>query len=181
MSLSIGQVKKYIKQLQASRDQHVYYLGGLTLQAYREGRLSEADLKGAAETLAGVDAQIVEWEAKKSDLEAAREAARRPTCPNCGAAVAKGAGFCAGCGQQLSAPQDVACSAQAESFCPRCGCGTAPDAVFCPNCGADLRVAPPAPPAGPEPGSTTCPECGAEHPTEDIVFCPDCGSKMREG
>ena len=204
MPLSIGQIKKYLKQLQASRDQYVYYLGTQAYQAIKDGTLSKEALAETCATLDGIQTQIAEWEQNLTQAEAEKVQAKRPTCPYCGANVVKGAAFCPVCGNSLFPAQEQACvpaAGLAAGACPTCGCVLTADAAFCPKCGTAVQppvaVAPPAPAAipesapAPEPApappvaeaagasdKVTCQDCGSVYEDLSIAFCPNCGSKI---
>ena len=79
------------------------------------------------------------------------------TCPNCGQAVADGAGFCPSCGSAIPAdPQPV--SEGPFSFCPQCGEKVPAGSYACPNCGTVLQAPPqPAAQAAPSPAKTPMP------------------------
>lgn len=170
--LSPGQMKKYLKQLRQRQEQYVYYLGQLTYQAGEQGRLEEASMLDAYNTLKDIESQISQWEASLEQYKAAQ----KPTCPNCGVPVQKGALFCPGCGSSLAAPAPAAAAPAAPPAavpgkpaggrtCSNCGAPLDDDAVFCGNCGAKVaqppaaaekvEEEPPAPP--PEPGATPQP------------------------
>lgn len=82
---------------------------------------------------------------------AARPAEEKETCPSCGAAVKKGAKFCAECGKPMG------------DTCPKCGAAVKKGAKFCPECGQKLVAA--------------CPKCGASV-AGGAKFCPECGEKI---
>ncbi len=204
MPLSIGQIKKYLKQLQASRDQYIYYLGTQAYQAVKDGSLSKEALAETIVTLDGIQTQIGEWENNLAQAEADKAQAKRPTCPYCGANVVKGAAFCPVCGNSLFPAQEQACAptvGTAVGTCPTCGCVLTADAAFCPKCGTPVQapvqeaqeapvqeapvVAPamPATPAAPPTApaadnKVTCPHCGSGYEDMDMAFCPNCGSKI---
>ncbi len=195
MPLSIGQIKKYLKQLQASRDQYIYYLGTQAYQAVKDGNLSAEALAETCTTLDGIQSQIAEWEVNLAQAEAEKAQAKRPTCPYCGANVVKGAAFCPVCGNSLFPAAEQACApgeGMATSACPTCGCVLTADAAFCPKCGTPVQVvatataapAPAAPvmPAAPEPPAA--PEAPADTTMEETreataakVTCPNCSSE----
>jgi len=200
MPLSIGQIKKYLKQLQASRDQYIYYLGTQAYQALKDETLSKDTLAETCTALDGIHTQIAEWEQNLVQAEAEKAQAKRPTCPYCGANVVKGAAFCPVCGNSLFPAQEQACapaSAMAAGTCPTCGCVLTADAAFCPKCGAAVQppavvasatalqapvaAAPraPAPPAS----EVAAPEVPVAPPVAPAaadaaaqVTCQDCGS-----
>ncbi len=207
MPLSIGQIKKYLKQLQVSRDQYIYYLGTQAYQAVKDGTLSKEALADTCATLDGIQTQIAEWEQNLALAEAEKAQAKRPTCPYCGANVVKGAAFCPVCGNSLLPAQEQAGTpavGMAVGTCPTCGCVLTADAAFCPKCGTAVQppaaaapAAAPAPapqapaatpgapataPAAPEapesPAQVTCQDCGSIYEDLSIAFCPNCGSKI---
>ncbi len=202
MPLSIGQIKKYLKQLQASRDQYIYYLGTQAYQAVKDGSLSAQTLAETCATLDGIQSQIAEWEGNLAQAESEKAQAKRPTCPYCGANVVKGAAFCPVCGNSLFPAAEQACApgeGMAAGTCPTCGCVLTGDAAFCPKCGTPVQLpaapaqgavvaAPPAPPETPAETSAeaqaavvakvTCPTCSAEYQDLEMTFCPNCGSKI---
>jgi membrane protease subunit (stomatin/prohibitin family) len=75
-------------------------------------------------------------------------------CPNCHAANAPVAKFCASCGTSMAPPKVV---------CVNCHADNLPGARFCSSCGQAL---------GPQP--VHCPSCGTEVAAE-AKFCPSCG------
>ncbi len=199
MPLSIGQIKKYLKQLQASRDQYIYYLGNQAYQSVKDGSLSKEALAETIATLDGIQTQIAEWENNLAQAEADKAQAKRPTCPYCGANVVKGAAFCPVCGNSLFPAQEQACAppvGAAVGTCPTCGCVLTTDAAFCPKCGTPVQApvqeaheapaaapsAPETPPAAPAEATAdnkiTCPNCGSGYEDMDMAFCPNCGSKI---
>lgn len=100
----------------------------------------------------------------------------RVACPTCGVRGAYGAGFCAGCGGDLSA--SPAPKEPAAVTCPKCGTEEPPGAKFCKKCGAPLAEAtPPPPPPVEEPVAGTCPKCGTEEPP-GAKFCKQCGAPL---
>ncbi len=203
MPLSIGQIKKYLKQLQASRDQYIYYLGTQAYQAAKEGNLTPNALAETVATLDGIQNQIAEWQANLAQAEAEKAQARRPTCPYCGANVVKGAAFCPVCGNSLFPAQEQVCApapGQAAGTCPTCGCVLTADAAFCPKCGTPvqapaIQTAPgqppvavpqtpgPATPAETAPGQAAPPVSSEEAtPPEKTsgVTCPECGTAYED-
>jgi membrane protease subunit (stomatin/prohibitin family) len=76
-------------------------------------------------------------------------------CPECHAANAAGAKFCASCGTSLALPVVV---------CANCQTENPVGARFCSNCGQAL---------GPQP--VHCPSCGTEA-APDAKFCASCGT-----
>lgn len=81
-------------------------------------------------------------------------------CPNCHAANAAGAKFCASCGASLAAPSVK---------CPGCGADNAATSKFCASCGASLA-----------PAARHCPSCGAEV-AAGARFCASCGAAVDSG
>lgn len=206
--VSQGQIKKQLKQLKQRQDQYLYYLGQLAFQAAEQGRIQEPEILEAYKTMLDIQTQIAQWEASMEQARAAREAAKHPKCPHCGAAVAAGSVFCPGCGAALAAPPAAgpAPSPVAGRVCTGCGSPLDDDAAFCGVCGMRVAAAtaPPVPqsaavpaptpapaapaptPAAPAPGTAgeaaaaRCPGCGGELTDPDIKFCPDCGTKVGE-
>ncbi|MDY6793780.1 MAG: zinc ribbon domain-containing protein [Actinomycetota bacterium] len=163
--LSAGQIKKYLKQLKQRQEQYVYYLGQLAYQAAEQGSLEDPGMMDAYSTLKDVREQIAQWEAQLEQIKAAKAAAQRPSCPQCGSAVVKGAVFCPACGASLAltampsaAPvPPVAASATAAAPAPAeaVQVPTMPEAGKCPNCGVSLDV-----------GAVFCGNCGFRLATE---------------
>jgi len=161
--VSPGQVKKYIKQLRQREEQYLYYLGQLAFQAGEEGKLEDPGMLEAYRTLKDIQAQAVQWETSLQQMKAAKEAAQKPRCANCGELV-KGAAFCPGCGAPVvAAPMAPVAPAPmppapAGKACAGCSAPLDDDAVFCGNCGAPVvqapvqsEAAPPAPEAATAP------------------------------
>ncbi len=137
-----GQIKKYLKQLRQREEQFLYYLGQLAFQAGEQGKLEDPGMLEAYGTLKDIRAQVVQWEASLQQVKAAREAAQKPRCANCGELV-KGAAFCPNCGAPVTAQPPAAPSAplpaaSTAKLCSACGAPLDDDAVFCGNCGAQV-------------------------------------------
>ncbi len=197
MPLSIGQIKKYLKQLQASREQYIYYLGTQAYQAVKEGNLTPQVLSETCATLDGIQSQIAEWENNLAQAEAEKAQAKKPTCPYCGANVVKGAAFCPACGNSLFAGQEQAGAPAAGTgggVCPTCGCVLTADSAFCPKCGMPVQVsaeavaapvhaAPASAASPPQAQAATPPPTPAAAPAEAAaaaVVCKDCGAEYED-
>lgn len=103
-----GQIKKSIKQLKQREQEYLYYLGQLAFQAGEEGKLEDAAMLEAYRTLKDIQVQQVQGEATLEQIRAAKEAAQKPRCAQCGEPLPKGAVFCAKCGASLTAPPPMA-------------------------------------------------------------------------
>jgi membrane protease subunit (stomatin/prohibitin family) len=84
----------------------------------------------------------------------AQQAAAGVTCPNCNAANAAGAKFCASCGTSLAPPSVKCANCQADNpegakFCASCGTSLAPAVQHCTNCGEEIAA-----------GAKFCASCG---------------------
>ena len=97
-------------------------------------------------------------------------------CPSCGAPVAIGSRFCAGCGAAAPVVTPPAPAQPVQGVCPFCSAPLAPNAQFCAGCGNKLPEAPsePAPAAA---APSVCPNCG-EAMAPDTMFCAFCGTKV---
>lgn len=154
--MSSGQIRKHLKQLKERQGQYLYYLGQLTYQAVEEGKVSDPGIVEAHRTLKDILTQIAQWEHALQQMKAAREAARMPKCPYCGAALMGGGIFCHACGKPLAAAAPV----------------SPYDATM-----TQATVAPTsAPPAAPAAGKA-CPGCGAAVEESDL-FCGECGVRL---
>jgi membrane protease subunit (stomatin/prohibitin family) len=83
-------------------------------------------------------------------------AAAMIACAKCGTQNARGAKFCANCGEKVVAP----------GACPGCGAANNPGAKFCSGCGQALAA-----------GAAKCAKCGAEL-SAGTKFCNECGNKV---
>jgi len=156
---SVGQIKKYLKQLKQRQEQYLYYLGRLAFQAGEDGKLGDPQMEEAYRVLKDIQDQIFQWEASLEQLKAAKAQAKQPKCPYCGSAVVKGAVYCASCGQPVATPAAVSQAAAYPAPAPA------------------QAVAPPAPETPRAPAGKRCPNCG-EALDEDAVFCGNCGAKV---
>lgn len=205
--VSPGQMKKYLKQLKQREEQYFYYLGQLAYQAGEQGKLADPGMQEAYGVLKDIQAQTAQWETSLQQVKAAREAAQKPRCPNCGALV-KGAAFCPSCGAPVAAPPAAAPAAPAPAqptstapLCPSCGAPLDADAVFCGNCGANVAAGAAASAAGapatgaapapqtpaPEPSAPPAPaetaqaqEEEAMPPLGETLACPNCGTTISD-
>ena len=84
MQANPAQIKKYLKQLNNSREQYINYLGQLAYQEYREGGLPNPKLQEACSTLDEIAGQVTKWEQDLVAVEQMRQAARNPRCAYCG-------------------------------------------------------------------------------------------------
>ncbi|MDD3719108.1 MAG: zinc ribbon domain-containing protein [Actinomycetota bacterium] len=199
--LNPGQIRKHIKQLKQREQEYFYYLGQLAFQAGEQGKLDDPGMLEAYRVLKDIQVQIPQWEVSLEQLKAAKQAAQKPSCPQCGEPVVRGAAFCAGCGTSLAAPPPQAAGVPgiAGMACPTCGGPLEEDAVFCGNCGARTGLttpesaAAPAPPpsAAPPPAvaeetqpppeeTHACPKCGAVSTEAGIQFCSVCGASLQQ-
>jgi Double zinc ribbon len=208
MQANPAQIKKYLKQLNNSREQYINYLGQLAYQEYREGGLPNPKLQEACSTLDEIAGQVTKWEQDLVAVEQMRQAARNPRCAYCGVPLSRGAPYCASCGQpatpMAAAPMQAAPAPApapappAGMACVSCGAALSSDATFCTFCGKPVTadVAPQQPPAPPAPapapveaavaapapvasGTLACSKCGKSHDDPEALFCTECGNKMR--
>lgn len=188
--VSPGQMKKYIKQLKQREEQYLYYLGQLAFQAGEEGKLEDPGMLEAYRTLKDVQAQAVQWETSLQQMKAAKEAAQKPRCTNCGEVV-KGAAFCPGCGAPVTAPPATPAAtapipaAPVGKVCASCGGPLDDDAVFCGNCGTQVAQAPaqgestpPAPPAAAAPVPPTMEAAAPPSPPADATVASPAGEMV---
>ena len=156
MQANPAQIKKYLKQLNSSREQYINYLGQLAYQEYKDGNLPNPVMQEACSTLDEIAGQVVKWEQDLVTLEQMKQAAKNPRCAYCGAALAKNAPFCSTCGrpatvaagvplppQYATAPAAPAPSAPAPAggkTCLSCGSSLESDAVFCTSCGQPVTA-----------------------------------------
>jgi len=195
-----GQIKKHVKQLKQREEQYLYYLGQLAFQAGEQDKLDDPGMLDAYRTLKDIQVQIAQWETSLQQIKAAKEAAQKPRCANCGELV-KGAAFCPGCGAPVTTPPPMAPAAPAPmppapsgQVCAGCGASLDEDAVFCGNCGAQVAQAPapstpeaPVAAAAPEPPATPAAEAPGpskgEEPmpsVEETLACPNCSTPIPE-
>ncbi len=117
-------------------------LGNRTLELYRAGRVTDAELAELCARIIGIEARITEREAR---LEVQAQAGQRGAsaveevessevpCPRCNTPLAEEAVFCQKCGLRLGAatpPEELQ-----EQFCVDCGRALRPESKFCPRCG----------------------------------------------
>lgn len=199
MQANPAQIKKYLKQLNNSREQYINYLGQLAYQEYREGSLPNAKLQEACSTLDEIAGQVTKWEQDLVTVEQMRQAARNPRCAYCGVPLSRGNPYCASCGQPATpmavAPVQAAPAPAAGKACASCGAALSSDATFCTFCGkpvtADVVPRQPAAPAPPAPAPApveaavaapapapvpTAPQAAASGP----VACSKCGKSHED-
>ncbi len=202
--LNPGQAKRNIRQLKQRQEQYLHYLGQLAFQAGEQGVLQDPGMLEAYRVLKDIQAQITHLEAWLQQAKAAREAAQKPRCPQCGSPLQAGAAFCAACGANLAAPGPAAAPGGAPRTCAQCGFAMSADAVFCANCGARSHQAAAVRAAAEEAAppleeTHACPRCGADMPggaafcatcaaaeeaappLEETHACPRCGADMPGG
>ncbi len=145
--LSIGQVKRQIKELYRSRDQYIMYLGQLAYENYKNGKLDSPDLQEPCKTLDEIHLQINQWEEELSVLESMRSAKVGQICPYCRSPVLIGATFCNSCGKAISVTPPTRGNQGAVSenvtTCPACFALVLADAKFCSQCGWRIAEEPP--------------------------------------
>ncbi len=137
--LSIGQVKKQIKELYRSRDQYIMYLGQLAYENYKNGKLEDPSLQEPCRTLDEIHLQIDQWEEELGVLESMRSAKVGQICPYCRSPVLIGATFCNSCGKAISvippAQREQGAVTEKVTTCPACSALVLADAKFCSQCG----------------------------------------------
>jgi|GEM_PF-1090459 len=175
-----AQLKRYIKQLNASFEQYLNYLGRLAFQEYEAGNLPNPPLEETCKALKQIAEQRARAEAELAAAEQARQAARYPRCPFCGQPVPPGSPTCPSCGRAAAPPP----MGMPPYGAPAPAVPGPPPPVFTPAPAAAPTAAPmsapqqPPPAAQPAPAAVTatsaCSGCGA--PLEpDAAFCTNCG------
>jgi hypothetical protein len=107
-------VQNTIGNLRSQIRKETMHLGETALRLYREGTLTEEELKVIAEAIESLEAQVAEKETElaqikaetfpepKEEPRATGQPGGRQICPNCGQKLPDGMRFCTHCGTPLS-------------------------------------------------------------------------------